>query len=279
MKKYYQLTPTIRRKMNSGSWLYVSENNQITVLSNEIVEGLRSIDSIEDKWLAVLEDSGIVEEKNNSELKVVKFIKEPKGKLFQLSCALIIFLGIVAVIFNVCLLIINGSPFVSAVNSLVANPVIFIIIASVVSLVTTMLHELMHIIVSKNKLRLKFALKKAQVTVPITHVWTWSLSGRIATIVSGMSLDSCLLLILLFNLEVNNNGLSIAASVLITRLLWQFILLKKNDIHLLINFIADNPFYMQDLKPPGLFFVKLFSILIVVIMVSLWMIPVINKLA
>lgn len=88
-------------------------------------------------------------------------------------------------------------------------------------------HQCMHIIFSGNSRKINLNITKAVAKVPMTHVWTWSKSGRITAITSGMSLDTVLLLVCLTMLKNDFTFGSIASSILITRLLWKFIIIKK----------------------------------------------------
>ena len=69
----------------------------------------------------------------------------------------------------------QGSPFGSAVNVLFTNPLKFLLIAILVSIVSTTFHEFMHIIFSRNSRKINLNIAKAVATIPMTnhgdHLW------------------------------------------------------------------------------------------------------------
>ena len=70
---------------------------------------------------------------------------------------------------------------------------------------------------------------------------------------------------------------SIAASILITRILWQFIIIQKTDINILISFVVDNPFYFEEVAIMKLIIIKVISISVLAMIIWLWFQPVINQ--
>lgn len=157
------------------------------------------------------------------------------------------------------------------------NPLKFFLIAILVSIVSTTFHEFMHIIFSRNSRKINLNIVKAVATIPMTHVWTWSRFGRITAITSGMSSDAIFLLVFLI---MNNKSVgvnSIAASILITRILWQFIIIQKTDINILISFVVDNPFYFEEVAIMKLIIIKVISISVLAMIIWLWFQPVINQ--
>lgn len=135
----------------------------------------------------------------------------------------------------------------------------------------------MHIIFSRNSRKINLNIVKAVATIPMTQVWTWSRFGRITAITSGMSSDAIFLLVFLI---MNNKSVgvnSIAASILITRILWQFIIIQKTDINILISFVVDNPFYFEEVAIMKLIIIKVISISVLAMIIWLWFQPVINQ--
>lgn len=277
IERGYVVARSLRRKLNGGNWVYVSEGNQLLMLSNEIVSQLDSPQLMTKESLKELIDSGIMVEKSYQRSERVSLVEEPDNNLFKFFSVLIDICGITA--FTICIIILFTTelPFENAVNVLFTNPLIFFLIAIPVSIISTALHELMHIIFSGNSKKVSLNIAKAVATVPMTHVWTWSKLGRVTSIISGMSLDAILLLV---TLEMLNNRIeftSISASILITRIFWQFLIIKKTDINILVSFIADNPFYFEDANLEISIIFKIISFSILLMMIWLWLQPIINQ--
>ena len=173
----YTEARTLKRKLNNGDWVYVSE------VLNELVENKIMI-------------------KADQRDDYKPLFVEPKNILFKSSSFLIDVNGIVAFTISIFLFVIKGSPFGSAVNVLFTNPLKFLLIAILVSIVSTTFHEFMHIIFSRNSRKINLNIVKAVATIPMTHVWTWSRFGRITAITSGMSSDAIFLLVLIMNNKV-----------------------------------------------------------------------------
>ena len=262
----YTEARTLKRKLNNGDWVYVSEENQLLVLSDEVARQINSSELIEEEVLNELVENKIMIKKADQRDDYKPLFVEPKNILFKSSFTISIFL-----------FVIKGSPFGSAVNVLFTNPLKFLLIAILVSIVSTTFHEFMHIIFSRNSRKINLNIVKAVATIPMTHVWTWSRFGRITAITSGMSSDAIFLLVFLI---MNNKSVgvnSIAASILITRILWQFIIIQKTDINILISFVVDNPFYFEEVAIMKLIIIKVISISVLAMIIWLWFQPVINK--
>ena len=277
IERGYVVARSLRRKLNDGNWVYVSEGNQLLMLSNEIVSQLDSPQLMTKESLKELIDSGIMVEKSYQRSERVSLVEEPDNNLFKFFSVMIDICGITP--FTICIIILFTTelPFENAVNVLFTNPLIFFLIAIPVSIISTALHERMHIIFSGNSKKVSLNIAKAVATVPMTHVWTWSKLGRVTSIISGMSLDAILLLV---TLEMLNNRIeftSIAASILITRIFWQFLIIKKTDINILVSFIADNPFYFEDANMEISIIFKIISFSILLMMIWLWLQPIINQ--
>ncbi|MFC6347572.1 hypothetical protein [Vagococcus carniphilus] len=268
---------SLKRKLKNGDWVYISEGNQLLILSDEVVRQLNSLELIDEESFLELVESGILVERSSSIDDKIKLSQEPKGGLFKALSLLIIICGIVAFFISVIEVFTKGFPFESAVNILFANPLKFFLIAIPISIVSTVFHEFMHIIFSGSSNKININITKAVATVPMTHVWTWSKLGRITAIVSGMSLDIIFLAVFLVAFGSGSGLASIGASILITRLIWQFIITKKTDINILTSFLADNPFYFEDIGQGVSFIVEIVSLSSLIMMLLLWIIPIFNQ--
>lgn len=274
-----RLTHTLsRRRLRNGDWVYVSEGNQLVVLTNETVEKLNSLNNSENSTLKELIDLGIVIK--DVETSVIKeaFKEEPKQVIFKVSRLIVTVLGALGLVFSLVLIVLYGFPFERAVDVMINNPMKFVFVAISTSIVTTIMHELMHVIFSSTQLKINLNVRKSIATVPLTHVWTWGLLGRVTAITSGMSLDSIILCSTLYFSFGNRRLLSIIPAVLITRILWQFRVTQKTDVTILFRFLTDNPFLFEDMNGRQEFFNKLTSLIVTIIIMVLWLLPVINEL-
>ncbi|TLG78430.1 hypothetical protein [Vagococcus zengguangii] len=265
----------LKRKLKNGDWVYISEGNQLLILSDEVVRKLDSPELIDEESLTGLIESGILVEQSSSIDNKVKLLQEPMSGHFKTLSLLMIICGIVAFFISVIEVFTKGFPFESAVNILFTKPLKFFLIAIPISIVSTAFHEFMHMMFSGSSNKINVNITKAVATVPMTHVWVWSRFGRGAAIMSGMSLDVVFLAVFL---TVFDGGFAtIGASILITRLIWQFIITKKTDINILISFITDNPFYFEDAGYGVPFLVKMVSYTSLLMMLLLWIIPIFNQ--
>lgn len=273
-----RLTQTLKRRLRNGDWVYVSGAGQLVVLSNETVEKLNSIDLLEERTVEELIGSGILTKDIETNVKKKSLRKEPDGGIFKAACLIMTVFGSLALILSLVFMALYGFPFVSAAEAMLNNPIKFMVIAVGTSIVSTMMHELMHIVFSTNVLRIDFNIKKSVATVPLTHVWTWSLLGRVSAITSGLSLDAVILLLTFYIPHENGELFSIISAVMLTRILWQFRITQSTDINILFRFLFDNPFLFEDLNRRQTFLAKIVSFIGTLAIVVAWMLPLINKM-
>ena len=171
----YTEARTLKRKLNNGDWVYVSEENQLLVLSDEVARQINSSELIEEEVLNELVENKIMIKKADQRDDYKPLFVEPKNILFKSSSFLIDVNGIVAFTISIFLFVIKGSPFGSAVNVLFTNPLKFLLIAILVSIVSTTFHEFMHIIFSRNSRKINLNIAKDVATIPMTnhgdHLW------------------------------------------------------------------------------------------------------------
>ncbi len=139
------------------------------------------------------------------------------------------------------------------VLNLTMNKIYMLGIIILCSVITTILHEFMHIIFSNNlshmKGVVKFSIKKAVAYVPLSHVWTWPLPSRLAAISAGVILDlfwlSCITLARTYH---DSELLILISFVLLLRIIWQLKFHKKSDGRYFVMMLMDNPFIDSDYK-------------------------------
>ncbi|MFS7401292.1 hypothetical protein [Carnobacterium maltaromaticum] len=83
IERGYVVARSLRRKLNDGNWVYVSEGNQLLMLSNEIVSQLDSPQLMTKESLKELIDSGIMVKKSYQRSEGVSLVEEPDNNLFK----------------------------------------------------------------------------------------------------------------------------------------------------------------------------------------------------
>ena len=66
---------------------------------------------------------------------------------------------------------------------------------------------------------------------------------------------------------------NLLSAILVTRILWQFRIDQNTDVNILLQFINDNPFLFHDMNQKKLRCIKGVSLII-----TLWLVPIINKI-
>ncbi|MGO2564269.1 MAG: hypothetical protein ACTH8E_00650 [Brochothrix thermosphacta] len=272
------LSHNLKRKIKSGDWVYISEGNRLAVLNDETVKKINNLDSLDEETLEELIDIGILIRGNIMDSKNTRLKKEPHNKFFKVVGLITLIIGLISFIFSFILMIVSGLPFEKTIDTMFNNPIKFIFLAIIASVITTILHEIMHIVFSANSLKITTNLKKAVATVSLTHVWTWGLCSRVVAISSGMSIDSLLLFISLSCFSNLNGCIDIISAILVTRILWQFRINQNTDVNILLQFINDNPFLFHDMNQNKLRCIKGVSLIITIIIITLWLVPIINKI-
>ncbi len=172
--------------------------------------------------------------------------EEPKGKKWNVLRQGMIIISVIALFCVLVCIPFTGIPIGNRI--IPANVPMWLSVAFMVvfSVVTTILHELMHMLYAKTWKRqnggVKIVLKKSMATVTMTHIWVWSFWGRMAAVSAGIMSD---LLILCFcsmiGLYKDSWIVSAAASILWVRILWQFRFHRKTDGRFILMLLLDNP--------------------------------------
>ena len=89
---------------------------------------------------------------------------------------------------------------------------------------------------------LNVKLRRSVATVSMTHIWNWSLLGRVSAVSAGIVSDLFLLFVCsIFRLYFDHWVLAATASILWVRILWQFRFNRKSDGRLMAMVALDNP--------------------------------------
>lgn len=247
MKIDHVLKPIFSRKLNNGEWLILADETAPLIVEEELakslVKGSISLHDYDVEVLNALKENNFyttstdqqnlpLEEKNNLKWRTFRYI---------LFC-----IGITSILLTTILTFYNGIPNGDVLTSNSVPLILTIVYALVFSIITTILHELMHIIFSRSyKLKaggLRFQFIKSTVTVSMTHIWVWSFFSRLAALSAGLIFDFFLLASLsIINHLITNWMITIAISILWLRIIWQFRFHKNCDGQLIILSVFDNP--------------------------------------
>ncbi|EME3553145.1 hypothetical protein Q1I10_000457 [Enterococcus faecium] len=252
LSDFLTLAPYKKRKLKNGEWIIVSRSGNPLVIDrntlNLLKKGKVNNDLLDSLFITMLNDGGFLEGTSGN----IKIPVEPHSALFRFFSIFVLLAGFISFFMVILFLYLNGLPFKSSIIFLIENPLTGLAQLIVFTTLSTGLHEIMHLIFS-NRLfskekELNLCFKKAVATISMTHVWTWSLLGRMAAILSGICLDLCILLLLLFfpMIGVNFEVILLFQGVLITRIAWQFRVYSITDIRLTLNMIRDDPFLFDN---------------------------------
>ncbi|WP_231453512.1 hypothetical protein [Enterococcus asini] len=282
MSKYLKVAPYKKRKLRSGDWIIISSSGNPLVIDAHTLRILcnKEINSdiFELHFIELLKEEGFLVDI----YRLNRIPEEPTSFKFKFFSFLMLAIGGVSLLGVVYYILYSGLPFSKSINLLAANPILGVIILVIFSILTTFLHEVMHLIYS-NSLKsqdnkINISMTKAVATVSMTHIWTWSLIGRIVAIVSGICLDLLILFIVFFfNQRIHFEYSSLLESILITRIVWQFRVQNKTDIRLFIELVRDDPFLFEK-KTVSIKIINFLGFLVNILIILIWLVPLSNYL-
>ena len=181
------------------------------------------------------------------EKKAIVFFSYPIARKKFLTAKII-----TCLLYTCFLMIISGTIVLSIfigtekMFPLCISDVISIQLAIAFAATTTMIHELFHIIYSRNWKNLSrsfhISLKKSVVTVSMTYIWVWSLLARVCAVLAGIILDVILLAVFSISRLLFDNWIVLSAiSILWVRVLWQLRFHKNCDGRLFAMLLLDTP--------------------------------------
>ncbi|MGL4973369.1 MAG: hypothetical protein ACRC6H_09525 [Culicoidibacterales bacterium] len=244
--------PFLKRKMKNGMWIILSSSGVPLVVTEKILFQLQQENlntaTFDIKTFSDLEKFDFIGNLHNQK----KLNIEPRGIMIFIFRFSILIFGILSFFILITSIYNTGLPFHNISNFLIDQPFHFIVTLILSSVFFTFTHEFMHGVFANNLISsacLSLNFTKSVATINITHIWTWSLFGRLLAISSGILLD--LIWTSIFYLLIqkfNSPYLFTFCGVLITKILWQFQLFRNTDIQLFIMLLVDNPFLFSD--PP-----------------------------
>lgn len=252
MKEKNSLKPIFSRKLKNGKYVILAADSEPLVVDEEAVnqmnQDINILEECDEEIISVFRDSGFFITSITDDVTIPEEGKALNWKMARYGlfvCALISVIGVILTIPIV------GIPFG---NRIIADTVPLwksIIYMIFVSVATTAIHEIMHMIFAKTLKKrtggLKVKLRGSVATVSMTHIWNWSLIGRLSSVSAGIVSDLLLLFICsIFRLYYEHWGLAAAASILWVRILWQFRFNRKSDGRLMAMVALDNPIISID---------------------------------
>lgn len=234
------------RKLRNGKHVILASDSEPLVVEDEfamrINQDANVLRECDDEVISIFRDGGFFSDTSSD----VLIPKEPTGMLWYIMRIGVFLISVLALIGVLLTIPISGIPFGDRIipnNIPIWMSLIFLIGFSIL---TTILHELLHMLYAatwkKQKSGLKITAKKSVATVSMTHIWVWSFLGRIAAVSAGIMNDLFLLSICsILGLHNENWIISAAASILWVRILWQFRFHKNTDGRLILMFLLDNP--------------------------------------
>ncbi|TFJ76082.1 hypothetical protein [Carnobacterium maltaromaticum] len=245
MSNLISLKPICKRKLKSGEYIVLSEHSDPIVVDAEIVAILEletfNCDNYHSEFIEILDESGFFEPTEG-----LDYFKERTTKKWRIARKGLLLIGNISLISIIVSIFFIGIPtgdkLISKEMAIESN-LGFIFGFSIV---TTGIHELMHIIFAnswkKIKIGVKVTITKATVTVAMSHIWVWSFLSRFAAISAGLIFDLCLLAVLSYaQFFYDSKFLPIASAVLWIRILWQLQFQKRNDGQFLVSTSIDEP--------------------------------------
>jgi|GEM_PF-365318 len=288
MSKLLDLNPTFSRKLKCGDYIIVSTKSEPIVVDEEIATALSSgvlnPEIYDQEFINTLTETGFVQNKESENFAFSEENVTEKWTTLRKGMLIVGFISLISIIVSTFFFSIPiGSKLISKDTNIWVN-ILFIILFS---MVTTFGHEIMHIIFAnswkKTKGGMNLNFKKATATVAMSHIWVWSLLGRVTAISAGVIFDLFLLSILTYSqFWINSWVLPVSCSILWVRILWQLRFHKKSDGQFLVSLIIDNPSIEISSKTsnsqnPFLSKICKIGYLVTFIIVFLWFIPFVHS--
>ena len=267
------------RELKNGECVVVAAGTDALVVDKLVAAkmgaGVEAEKVFDEQSLKLIEECGFCVDEKAPERCIPK---EMTGRLGSFSKGMLIGIGCLSLVTVISLSIMYGVPVGDALlqhgHATIAAVMIFITTA----FITTIIHEMAHMYYSgafqMNSSIVIFNWKKAIASVPMSHIWVWSLYSRVCAIAAGIIADllilSCVLVLQVF---FDNWVFYIIASALWVRILWQFRFHRNCDGRLLILTILDAP-YTDALDQKGKRVFKVFcaiGIVVELIIIVLWL--------
>lgn len=246
MEKKLSLKPIKGRKLKNGEWIVVAKESDALIVNEELAKSLIHNNSIEyynSETVHLLQENGFFIDENDKKLSLPNENNNMKWSIKRVALFVI---GGLSILITLVLSLFKGVPSGSVwINDMITLPAHLIFLIGF-SLITTLIHELMHIIFSRSySLKtggLRLNAVQAKATVSMTHIWVWSFSSRLAALSAGLVFDFFLLAsLLILDYFFTDWKVLTAISILWLRIIWQFRFHKNCDGYFIASALFDNP--------------------------------------
>lgn len=247
MKEKNILKPIFSRKLKNGKYVILAAESEPLVVDeeavNQISQDINMSEKYDEETISIFRDSGFFLNSVTDDVTIPEEGKARKWKIARYGLLVVAIFSILGIILTIPVV---GIPFG---NQIIADSVPLwesIIYMVFISVATTAIHEIMHMIFAqtwgKSAGGLNVKLRRSVATVSMTHIWNWSLLGRVSAVSAGIVSDLLLLFVCsIFRLYFDHWVLAATASILWVRILWQFRFNKKSDGRLMAMVALDNP--------------------------------------
>ncbi|MBT1035330.1 hypothetical protein KJY78_03040 [Canibacter sp. lx-45] len=169
-------------------------------------------------------------------------IRQPEGIFWEISRLLVRLLGTAGLCLTLVFILSHSIlPSARIWASLDHSLLISFLLLVLVAIVSTVAHELMHMIFGRS-IHLSSNLITFVMRTKLNHIWSWPKLCAIDALLLGIALDFALAgVAVLFFLTTGIQFALFVWSVLVFRILWQFNIFAKRDVALTINFLLDKP--------------------------------------
>jgi hypothetical protein len=242
------LKPVRARRLRDGMWVVVAKESEPLVVSETVAKTLQEREEVEalsvlNPLIDTLSDAGFMSSSTEAE-------ERPSGAPvsfgWKTARTVLWMIGATFFLVSIVLLLHGGMPTGADIISAGSHPLLAIAVATGIAIVTAVPHELGHAMFGNvlgyrhNFIRIQ--ARQATATTNLTHVWTWPLSPRLAAVTAGLIIDlGFLTLALLLRIITASWIATIAVSVIVLRILWQFRFHRNCDGRHIAKMLLDDP--------------------------------------
>lgn len=236
------------RKLKNGNYVILAADSEPLVVEEEfalcISQDSNVLANCDENVIDTFKDSGFFEDTLLDADTVIP--EEPNGKKWNVLRQGMTIISVIALFYVLMCIPLTGIPIGNRIIPAKVPMWLSVTFMTVFSLITTMLHELMHMLYAKTwkgkNGGVKIVLRKSMATVTMTHIWVWSFWGRVTAVSAGIMSDLLILcLCSVIGLYKDSWIVSAATSILWVRILWQFRFHRKTDGRFILMLLLDNP--------------------------------------
>lgn len=281
MSNFGELNSISGRKLRGNTWILLTGKHEPIVVDKKTYNLLitNNLDLLKENssFMDIMKDAGFLKLDNPA---LPDPISESQSKLWAMTRYGAWILGVSSLLFICYVTLKLGIPTGDKLINRSINPLSIIIFIILFTLLTTIIHEIMHLLFGQSNPSWKsihLSAKIAVAKVPLSHIWTWTVLGRITAVSAGIIADLSELAIFSgLSLITRTWFISAACSILWIRILWQFRIHKRTDGQLLLALLFDKPFLHQDLKNSNTWYsiaIKILGNFVTLLLIGGWLIP------